>query len=160
MAEAEQPVVSMSRDELEARVLQLEAEVERKDRALQRRERDAERRERSERRELTDSTRDTANRLIDETNKLVRGFTLAYVEGLRAAADAFGTFADEVSRRNPPDEEDTIRDLPGDLYSGYLKAVNQALRIPERAIDRLDETYRREDDSERKESRTERQRSR
>ena len=145
MAEGEQPVVSMSRDELEARVLQLEAELERKERALQRREREQERRERSDRRELTDTTRDTANRTIDEANKLFRGFTLAYIEGLRAAADAFGTFADEVSRRNPPEEEDMVRNLPGDLYAGYLKAVNQALKIPDRAVERFDEAYHRAD---------------
>ena len=39
--------------------------------------------------------------------------------------------------------------LPGDVYASYLKAVNRALRIPERAVDRFQEAYKREEERDR-----------
>jgi hypothetical protein len=131
--------------ELRARVDQLEADLSRKDRELS----SVRRGRRPEERELTETTRETTNRTIDEVNKLFRSLTLGYLEGLRTAADAVGTFADEVARRSPAEAEDMAKDLPGDIYAGYLKAVNQALKIPERSVDKFQETYKQEGPSER-----------
>ena len=131
--------------ELRARVDQLEVDLARKDRELS----SARRAQRPEERELSETTRETTNRTIDEANKLFRGLTLGYLEGLRTAADAVSTFADEVTRRTPSDAEDMAKDLPGDIYAGYLKAVNQALKIPERSVDKFQESYKQEGRSER-----------
>jgi hypothetical protein len=146
MADEAQPVSSLTKDELQARVYELEAELQRKERALERAERASERRERRPERRETESARKTIDRTVDEANRTVRGLTLAYLEGLRTAANAVEEFAREVERRNPPDDDDDdaddlARNLPRDLYSGYLKAVNRALKIPENAIDKFYETY-------------------
>ena len=154
MADEAQPVSSLTRDELQARVHELEAELQRKERALERAERSERRERRSERRE-TESARKTIDRTVDEANRTVRGLTLAYLEGLRTAANAVEEFAREVERRNPADEDDDdlARNLPRDLYSGYLKAVNRALKIPENAIDKFYETYHPEEEDKERRSR-------
>src|SRR5258706_2308003 len=102
MAQEEQSVASMTKDELQAKVYELEAELARKERESERRERRSSSR-RADRRELSDTTRDTTNRIVDEYTKLFRGFNLAYLESVRATADAVGSFAEEVARRNPAD---------------------------------------------------------
>jgi hypothetical protein len=142
------PSTGASRESLEARVRELEAELDRKQRALERAERDADRDERrsgrrSEHRDNIDRSRDVTERSFDEANRLFRAFTMAHVEGLRAVADAMGTFADEVTRRRDRDDRDTVGRLPSDLYAGYINAVDEALKIPERTTERFQETYRR-----------------
>ena len=143
-----------SRAELEARIRALEAQLESKERELNRAEResadaaDRRARRRSEVRDNVDTTRDVTNHTFDEASRLFRALTQAHIEGLRAVTDAVGTFADEVSkRRDERDEKDTDRDaigaLPADLYAGYIRAVDEALKIPERTSDKFQESYRR-----------------
>ena len=152
MAEGEAVPSVTPTEALEARLRALEAElavaraeIDRRNREDRHHRRDSDRR--SRRRDVADSTRETTDRAIDEVNRLLRGMTLAYAEGLRSAADAVGTFSDELAGRT---EEDTDRErlayLPVDIYASYLKAMNRALTIPERSVDRFQEGYRREEE--------------
>ena len=145
--------------ELEARIRALETElaaargeIDRRDRAESRPAGNT-RRRRS--RELADDARETADRTADEVGRLFRGMTMAYAEGLRSAADAVGTFSDELSRRRDEDgdkkERDRLTKLPEDVVASYFKAVNRALSIPERTIDRFQDVYRDERDKDRDE---------
>jgi hypothetical protein len=76
--------------------------------------------------------------------------TMAYAEGLRTAADAVGAFSDELSKRRDEDREHNDRErvgkLPEDVVSSYLKAVNRALTIPERTLDRFQDEYKEDRD--------------
>jgi hypothetical protein len=137
-----------SRDELEARIRALEAQLATKERESasdNRRER-----RRAEIRDNAEATREVANRSFDEATRLFRAFTMAHIEGLRAVTDTVGTFADEVAKRR--DEKDEDRDafaaLPADLYAGYIKAVDEALKIPERTSEKFQDSYRRTGDEE------------
>ena len=97
------------------------------------------------------SARRITGRAADEGGGLIRGLALAGVEAVRATGSVMSSFADTVSQRNSPDEKDSksdlTRDLPKDIYSGVLNAVEQALDIPERVIDRLNEGYKESKDS-------------
>src|SRR5215207_537449 len=140
-----------TRDELEARIRALEAQLEMKERDLERAEResatdpDHRARRRAEVRDNVEATREVSERTFDEASRLFRAFTQAQIEGLRAVTDMVGTFADEVSKRR--DEKDKDRDtlaaLPADLYAGYIKAVDEALKIPGRTSEKFQESYER-----------------
>jgi hypothetical protein len=152
--EAEAAPALSTLEALEARIQTLEGElavarreIDRRDRQQRTQRRDRGRR--SERRDVSDSTRETADRAIDETSRLFRSMTMAYAEGLRSAADAVGAFSDELSRRNDDDDRERLASLPGDVYASYLKAVNRALKIPERTVDRFQESYKREEERDR-----------
>jgi chromosome segregation ATPase len=143
-----------TREELEARIRVLEARLESKERDRERAEResadDAQRRERrrTEIRDNVETTRDVTDRTFDEASRLFRAFTQAHIEGLRAVTDTVGTFADELSkRRDERDEKDRDRDalatLPGDLYAGYIRAVDEAMKIPGRTSEKFQDSYRR-----------------
>ena len=136
----------MTREELEARVVALEAALKRKEKELERDAQDARGKERrSDRSKAVDSTRELVDKTNDEARRLVHAVTMAQVEGLRTFADALGTFADEFSRRRR-DDDDAPWQLPSDMYSAHLKAVETALEIPERASDTFREHYRQEKD--------------
>ncbi len=100
----------------------------------------------------SDSFRDLSDRAIDEASKMARGITLSYIEGLRTAADALTTFVDEVSDRNRPEDEDSVRDLvtklPGDIYSGYIDALDRSLDLPSNTITKFNDTYNESSDVE------------
>jgi hypothetical protein len=140
-----------TRDELEARIRALEAQLASKERDLERAERESaasdsrRERRRAEIRDNTEATRETANRTYDEASRLFRAFTMAHIEGLRAVTDTVGTFADEVAKRR--DDRDEDRDafaaLPADLYAGYIKAVEESLKIPGRTNEKFHESYER-----------------
>jgi hypothetical protein len=150
MAENDAEPAVTTLEALDARIRMLEDELGSARREIERRDRQERRRERTqgrrtERSDVAESTRETADRAIDETNRLFRSMTMAYVEGIRSAADAVGSFSDEFARRADDDDRERLANLPGDLYSSYLSAVNQALKIPGRAVDRFQDSYRRDE---------------
>ena len=75
---------------------------------------------------------------------------MAYAEGLHTAADAVGAFSEELTRRRDEDREHSDRErvgrLPEDVVASYLKAVDRALKIPERTLDRFQDEYKDERD--------------
>lgn len=94
---------------------------------------------------------DTVNRAVDrggdEISKLVRGVTLAYLEEIKLVADVVGSFADEVTNRNrPKDENVSARDLAGDLaddvYRSAIKAADRLAEIPEKVVDKFYKGYK------------------
>ena len=144
-----------STQELEARIRALEAELSlaRQEIARENRSegsRQGSRARRRHDRNLSDDARETADRTVDEMSRLLRGMTMAYAEGLRTAADAVGAFSDELTRRRDEDREHNDRErvgkLPEDVVASYLKAVNRALTIPERTLDRFQDEYKEERD--------------
>jgi hypothetical protein len=86
-----------------------------------------------------------SNRAVDEGSGLIRGVALAGIHSVRLAGSVMSSFADTVSQRNRPEEKDSTsdltRDLPKDVYSGVLNAVEQTLDIPGKVIDKLQEGY-------------------
>lgn len=94
----------------------------------------------------SESVRNISSRAADEGSGLIRGITLAGVETVRLAGEALSSFADTVSQRNRPEEKDSkadlTRDLPKDIYSGVVNAVEQTLDMPGKVIDRLQEGYK------------------
>jgi hypothetical protein len=151
-----------SRDALEARIRALEAQLESKERELERAEResaqdDRQAQRRAEVRDNVEASRDVTYRTFDEASRLFRALTQAHIEGLRAVTDTVGTFADEVSKRRDAKDRDrdSLADLPNDIYAGYIKAVDQALKIPGRTTEKFQDTYQRTRDDD-ESTRTER----
>ncbi len=148
-----------SREELEARIRALEAQLVLKEResassddrrSEDRRSDDRRERRRAEVRDNADATREATDRTLNEATRLFRALTQAHIEGLRAVTDTVGTFADEVARRRDEKDKDRDRDaiaaFPSDLYAGYIKAVDEALRIPGRTSEKFQESYQRTSD--------------
>ena len=94
----------------------------------------------------SESARDVSKRATDEGGSLVRAVALAGVEVFRSTGAVLESFADTVSERNRPEKKDSssdvTRDLPRDVYSGALNAIDQALEIPGRVIAKLHEGYK------------------
>jgi hypothetical protein len=90
-------------------------------------------------------TREISDKLGDEAARLIRGIALAGVEQVRITASVLNSFADTVSQRNRPkakeSHSDLAKDLPNDLYSGILNAIEQSLEMPGKVVNRLHETY-------------------
>ena len=90
-------------------------------------------------------TREVSDKLGDEAARLIRGIALAGVEQVRITANVLNSFADTVSQRNRRRKEeshsDLAKDLPNDLYSGILNAIEQSLEMPGKVVNRLHETY-------------------
>jgi len=124
---------------LRERVDELEAELENRDRN----------RPSSARRsvdESVDKASDVSSRGVDQLSRLVRGVALASVEVVRATTDAVDTAAQRVYDKNRrEDDDDTPRRLaarlPGSLLEAMLDGVDSILDVPERAIDKLRDTY-------------------
>jgi hypothetical protein len=93
----------------------------------------------------TSQAKNISNRAVDEGSGLVRGVALAGIESVRLAGSVMSSFADTVSQRNRPEEKSSTseltRDLPKDIYSGVLNAVEQTLDIPGKMIDKLQQGY-------------------
>ena len=117
---------------LRARVRELESELE----SSERKPKSAGSKGRG--REITD-------KFGDEAARLIRGIAMAGVEQVRTTASVLNSFADTVSQRNRRKEEeshsDLVKDLPKDLYSGILDAIEQSLEMPGKVVSRLHETY-------------------
>ena len=130
-----------TKQELEDEVARLRARVEELEGDLQ-----TERKKRTKSSKTSESTRNISRRTADEGGSLIRAITLAGVELVRSTGSVLESFADTVSQRNRPEEKDSssdlTRDLPKDVYSGGLNAVEQVLEIPGRVIDKLQEGYR------------------
>jgi len=93
----------------------------------------------------TSQAKNISNRAVDEGSGLIRGVALAGIESVRLAGSVMSSFADTVSQKNRPEEKnstsDLTRDLPKDVYSGVLNAVEQTLDIPGKVVDKLQESY-------------------
>ena len=93
----------------------------------------------------TSQVKNISSRAADEGSGLVRGVALAGIESVRLAGSVMSSFADTVSQKNRPEEKDSTsdltRDLPKDIYSGVLNAVEQTLDIPGKVIDKLQASY-------------------
>ena len=131
--------------ELRARILSLEAdlnmmraEVNR----LKREQREERRRDQPEGRDRVDTVREIVERVDNEGRRLYRAMVLSQVEQMRLTADLIASFAERVERDNPPDSPDLERDLPRDVLDGFLDAVDRSLEIPEKTIERFEETYK------------------
>src|SRR5918912_1439690 len=129
-----------TKQELEEEVARLRARVTELEDDL-----DTEKKKRRRSSKTSESTRNISSRTADEGGSLIRAITLAGVEFVRATGTVLESFADSVSQRNRPEEKDSssdlTRDLPKDVYSGTLNAVEQVLDIPGRVIDKLQEGY-------------------
>ena len=90
-------------------------------------------------------SREIADKFGDEAARLIRSIALAGVEQVRTTASVLNSFADTVSQRNRSKEEqspsDLAKDLPNDLYSGILNAIERSLEMPGKVVNRLHETY-------------------
>jgi hypothetical protein len=132
-----------TKQELEDEVVRLRLRVQELER-----ERDAETKGRKKGAKASDSesARNISNRAADEGSGIIRGVALAGVESVRFAGSVLSSFADTVSQRNRPEEKDSnadlTRDLPKDIYSGVLNAVEQSLDMPGKVIDKLQEGYK------------------
>jgi hypothetical protein len=130
-----------TKQELEEEVARLRARVTELEDDL-----DTEKKKRRRSSKTSESTRNISSRTADEGGSLIRAITLAGVEFVRATGTVLESFADSVSQRNRPEEKDSssdlTRDLPKDVYSGTLNAVEKVLDIPGRVIDKLHEGYR------------------
>jgi hypothetical protein len=93
----------------------------------------------------TSQAKNISSRAVDEGSGLIRGIALAGIESVRLAGSVMSSFADTVSQKNRPEEKnstsDLTRDLPKDVYSGVLNAVEQTLDIPGKVVDKLQEGY-------------------
>jgi cell division septum initiation protein DivIVA len=120
---------------LRARIAELEAELASKRRA----------RQEGQDREIRDMVREMPGRYIDEVMRFYRSTSLAYLEGYRQMALVASSFADEVLKKQHTEDgsvTELARDLPVDVYSGALNAIDHSLRIPGRIVDKFSETYK------------------
>lgn len=120
---------------LRARIAELEAELAAKKKAKQH----------GEDQELSDIVRELPGRYVDEVMRFFRGTSLAYLEGYRQMAVVATSFADEVLKKQRTEGgsvTDLARDLPRDVYSGALNALDHSLRVPGKIVDEFYETYK------------------
>lgn len=119
--------------------------------------------------EASDILRDIPGRTVDEGAKFVRGFTMASLEYLRMMGEMMTTIADEVAGRNRATGRSRRRrdssgrrymrefddrssptglaaNLPRDIFTGVVSAVDKSLDGPRRVVDRFYEAYRESDD--------------
>lgn len=135
-----------TKQELEEEVARLRLRVEELERDL-----DSERQRSKRSGKKSETSRSSSKRAVNESRSIIRGVALAGVESVRLAGSVLSSFADTVSQRNSPEEKDSkdnlTSDLPKDIYSGLVNAVDQALDMPGKVIDRLHEGYRETNES-------------
>ncbi len=132
--------------ELRARIVVLEAELKamRDEISRLRRESRQERRSsRSEGRDRVESVREIVERVDTEGRRIFRAMVLSQMEQLRLTADLVASFAERIERDNPADDPDLERNLPKDVLDGLLETLDQSLEIPEKTIEKFEETYKR-----------------
>jgi len=97
-------------------------------------------------RELTDRGVDAVSRAVEESSRLKRGLFLAALEPLRVSANVASAFVDEITQRNRAEQETTVADLvsnlPGDIYSGFVNALDRAVDALPNTVDTFHERYR------------------
>jgi hypothetical protein len=132
-----------TKQELEDEVTQLRARVTELEKEL---DAEGKKRKKGAKTSESGSARNISKRATDEGGSLIRGVALAGVETVRLAGSVLSSFADTVSQRNRPEEKDSTadltRDLPKDMYSGVVNAVEQTLDIPGKVIDKMHESYK------------------
>ncbi|MEW6729940.1 MAG: hypothetical protein AB1489_01265 [Acidobacteriota bacterium] len=130
-----------TKQELEEEVARLRAKVQELEKELE-----TEQEKQKSRSKTSESSKNISKRATDEGTSLIRAFTLAGVEFVRSTGSVLETFADTVSKRNQPKEKsstsDLTRDLPKDVYSGGLDAIEQFFDIPGKVIEKLHESYK------------------
>jgi hypothetical protein len=108
--------------------------------------------------DAVDSIRKSSNRAADEGSRYIRALTHSYIEGLRLTAGLMDTFTNEVVARNHPDKKKAkeaaedgtethtsrrlVAQLPSDIYSGYLAALDESVEIPRKVLDKFYEVYK------------------
>lgn len=94
----------------------------------------------------SDAWSDAARTKRDSVNRMVRGMTLASIEGVRLFADTVSSFADGVTSRNDAREHKTTRDLitnlPGDIAGSFADAVSDFVEIPAKSAEKYSSSYR------------------
>jgi hypothetical protein len=126
---------------LKARVAELEAALNR------------ERKKKEPAGAADESMRETMNNAMDEYAKFFRGMTTAYFEGLRLAAETAASFAKGMAESSQPTKGaasdqsvnsvmDQARDIGTGCTSAFTDAVNQALEVPGKTVDKFYENYR------------------
>ncbi|HTP35525.1 MAG TPA: hypothetical protein VMJ75_25280 [Candidatus Acidoferrales bacterium] len=95
---------------------------------------------------VSDSWSDATRSKRDSVNRMVRGMTMASLEGVRLFADTVSSFADGVASRNEAREHKTTRDLvtnlPADIAGSFADAVSNLVDIPSKTADKYASSYR------------------
>jgi chromosome segregation ATPase len=132
-------------DELRARIATLEADLNKmrsEVSRLNREHRGERRRSRSEGEDRVETIKDIVERVDGEGRRVFRALVLSQLEQMRLTADLVSSFAERIERENPADDPDLERDLPRDVMDGLLETIDRSLEIPEKTIERFDETYK------------------
>jgi len=94
---------------------------------------------------LADSVSDAGKRYRKEVAKVWKGYTLAYLEGLKLSSDSIAKAAGDVSSQLDSKKEepatDVLKELPEHVSSGYSQAIVDHAEISQRMIDKFYETY-------------------
>ncbi len=120
--------------QLRARIEELEEELKSK-----------EGKEESGSQKLASAVNDAAKRYSEESGKLLKGYTLAYLEGLRLASSSLARTVGEISDQYKPGEKETFADViknaPETVSAGYSKAIKDYAEIPGKVVDKFYESY-------------------
>jgi cell division septum initiation protein DivIVA len=96
-------------------------------------------------RNASDSISDATRTKRDSANRMVRGMTMASIEGVRLFADTISSFADGVASRNDARDHKTASDLvsnlPSDIANSFADAVAGFTEIPSKTADKYSSSY-------------------
>jgi hypothetical protein len=93
-----------------------------------------------------DSARTASQTKIDAATRMIRGLSMASVEGINIFADSLSAFANGVTSRNSASGHTSTRKLasrlPADVVGGFSDAVDRMSEIGPRAAERYAKAYR------------------
>lgn len=119
---------------LRARVEELEGQLKSKEKGTS-----------TTRKNASDSWSDASRTKRDAANRVLRGMTMASLEGVRLFADTVASFADGVASRNEARGHKTTRDLvtnlPGDIAASFAESVNSFVEIPTKTAEKYSSSY-------------------
>lgn len=97
-------------------------------------------------RTVADSWSDASQAKRDAASRIVRGVTLASVEGMRLFADSVSSFADNVISRSDASNRKSAKSLamglPGDIAASLADTVSGFVDIPARVAERYSKAHR------------------
>jgi hypothetical protein len=100
---------------------------------------------RADEREISDKLRDILDRGGDEASRLMRAIVVGSLEHLQLWAKELEDFTRRVNERNRPAADDSADDLarrlPSQVASEFLETVRRSLDFPQRAVDRMRDSY-------------------
>jgi hypothetical protein len=121
-----------------ARIAELEDELHKKNKSS--------RRDDTHTHRAADSLSDASRNKIDAASRMIRGLSMASIEGVSMLAETLTAFADGVSNRNAATGSTSARRLasrlPADVVGGFADAVDRMADIGPRAAERYAESYR------------------